>query len=196
MRNASKFLDARQRRATSPEDDVSSFCNMLKYDLRKLNPTRRKRLMHNMSGLMLEALEMENFQPANSQLPAPLRATSQLRASTPPLRALTPPHRATTSQLRASTPRLRATTLLKGHWITAPPLKTTLISTYPPLRPTLNLYPQFLQWATPPCLLPQTNHPRLTWVTLSFSEVLRFTFISYVRNIILYHIISRSFAFY
>ena len=64
---------------------------------------------------MLEALEMENFQPANSQLPAPLRATSQLRASTPPLRALTPPHRATTSQLRASTPRLRATTLLKGH---------------------------------------------------------------------------------
>ena len=80
MRNASKFLDARQRRATSPEDDVSSFCNMLKYDLRKLNPTRRKRLMHNMSGLMLEALEMESNQPANSQLPAANPAQSYIPA--------------------------------------------------------------------------------------------------------------------
>ena len=80
MRNASKFLDARQRRATSPEDDVSSFCSMLKYDLQKLNPTRRKRLMHNMSGLMLEALEMESNQPANCQLPTANPAHSYIPA--------------------------------------------------------------------------------------------------------------------
>ena len=147
MRNASKFLDARQRRATSPEDDVSSFCSMLKYDLRKLNPTRRKRLMHNMSGLMLEALEMKSNQPANCQLPTANPAQSYIPAQrfntsaqsfNTPAQSYNIPAQSFNTPSQSYNPAQRSLNYSTSA-------QTTLISTYPPLRPTLNLYPQFLQ---------------------------------------------------
>ena len=44
-------------RPSSPEDDVSGFCAMLKYDLRQIPHQARKRLMHSINGLVLNAVD-------------------------------------------------------------------------------------------------------------------------------------------
>ena len=77
-------------RPSSPEDDVSGFCAMLKYDLRQIPHQARKRLMHSINGLVLNAVD-DAAKPA-----APPAPQTALQAPPPALQA--PPARQTKSK--------------------------------------------------------------------------------------------------
>ena len=59
MKRASEALaqPPARPRPESPTDDVSAFCSMIKCDLRRIPLLERKKLMHKISGMIIEALE-------------------------------------------------------------------------------------------------------------------------------------------
>ena len=76
MKKAASFLSQPPpKRAESPDDDVGGFCKMLKHDLRTMEYGKRRRLMHEISGMVLDA--MEPSQPTESS-DAPVSYTNLL----------------------------------------------------------------------------------------------------------------------
>lgn len=61
VQQASQVLAAQHAKIVQKEDDVDGFLTMIKHDLRTLPLFKRKKIMHNISGLILDAIE-ENEQ--------------------------------------------------------------------------------------------------------------------------------------